>query len=445
MSKESTNSGTLESDTKNIKNQTQGGCVKYDIKDMNLAGEGKRRIEWADRDMPVLALIRQRFEKEKPLVGRKMSACLHITAETANLARTLKAGGADLVLCASNPLSTQDDVSASLVKDYGIPVYAIKGEDEKTYYEHIKAAIQHNPVVTMDDGADLVSNIHFDYPEVAKNVIGSMEETTTGVIRLRAMAADGALQFPVIAVNDAMTKNLFDNRYGTGQSTVDGIIRATDILLAGKNVVVAGYGWCGKGFSSRCKGMGANVIVAEVDPIRALEAAMDGFRVMPMIEAAKVGDLFCTLTGDINVIRPEHFKVMKDGAIVANSGHFNVEIDIPGLKALAKSTREGVRNFVDEFTLSDGRRIHLLAEGRLINLAAAEGHPASVMDMSFATQSLATEWVVKQAGKLTVAVHDVPDEIEDWVARLKLESMNIAIDELTEEQKKYLASWEMGT
>jgi len=374
-----------------------------------------------------------------------MSACLHITAETANLARTLKAGGADLVLCASNPLSTQDDVSASLVKDYGIPVYAIKGEDEKTYYEHIKAAIEHNPVVTMDDGADLVSNIHFDYPEVAKNVIGSMEETTTGLIRLRAMAADGALQFPVIAVNDAMTKNLFDNRYGTGQSTVDGIIRATDILLAGKNVVVAGYGWCGKGFASRCKGMGSNVIVAEVDPIRALEAAMDGFRVMPMIEAAKVGDLFCTLTGDINVIRPEHFKVMKDGAIVANSGHFNVEIDIPGLKALAKSTRPGVRNLVDEFTLSNGHRIRLLAEGRLINLAAAEGHPASVMDMSFATQALATEWVVKQAGKLAVAVHDVPNEIEDWVARLKLQSMNIAIDELTEEQKKYLASWEIGT
>ncbi|OGC08293.1 adenosylhomocysteinase, partial [candidate division KSB1 bacterium RBG_16_48_16] len=394
---------------------------------------------------PVLALIRRRFEKENPLTGRKMSACLHITAETANLARTLKAGGADLVLCASNPLSTQDDVSASLVKDYGIPVYAIKGEDEKTYYEHIKAAIEHNPVVTMDDGADLVSNIHFDYPEVAKNVIGSMEETTTGLIRLRAMAADGALQFPVIAVNDAMTKNLFDNRYGTGQSTVDGIIRATDILLAGKNVVVAGYGWCGKGFASRCKGMGSNVIVAEVDPIRALEAAMDGFRVMPMIEAAKVGDLFCTLTGDINVIRPEHFKVMKDGAIVANSGHFNVEIDIPGLKALAKSTRPGVRNLVDEFTLSNGHRIRLLAEGRLINLAAAEGHPASVMDMSFATQALATEWVVKQAGKLAVAVHDVPDEIEDWVARLKLQSMNIAIDELTEEQKKYLASWEIGT
>ena len=419
--------------------------MKYDIKDMNLAAEGKRRIEWADGDMPVLALIRRRFEKENPLTGRKMSACLHITAETANLARTLKAGGADLVLCASNPLSTQDDVSASLVKDYGIPVYAIKGEDEKTYYEHIKAAIEHNPVVTMDDGADLVSNIHFDYPEVAKNVIGSMEETTTGLIRLRAMAADGALQFPVIAVNDAMTKNLFDNRYGTGQSTVDGIIRATDILLAGKNVVVAGYGWCGKGFASRCKGMGSNVIVAEVDPIRALEAAMDGFRVMPMIEAAKVGDLFCTLTGDINVIRPEHFKVMKDGAIVANSGHFNVEIDIPGLKALAKSTRPGVRNLVDEFTLSNGHRIRLLAEGRLINLAAAEGHPASVMDMSFATQALATEWVVKQAGKLAVAVHDVPNEIEDWVARLKLQSMNIAIDELTEEQKKYLASWEIGT
>ncbi|OPZ73067.1 MAG: Adenosylhomocysteinase [bacterium ADurb.Bin478] len=419
--------------------------MKYDIKDIHLAEVGKKRIEWAERDMPVLGLVKERFEKEKPLQGRRMSACLHVTAETANLARTLKAGGADLVLCASNPLSTQDDVSAALVQEYGIPVYAIKGEDEKTYYNHIRAAIEHKPEVTMDDGADLVSNIHNDYPELAKSVVASMEETTTGVIRLRAMAKDGALKFPVIAVNDAMTKNLFDNRYGTGQSTVDGIIRATDILLAGKNVVVAGFGWCGKGFAMRCKGMGANVIVCEVDPIRALEAAMEGYRVMTMMEAAKIGDMFCTLTGDIHVIRPEHMAVMKDGAIVANSGHFNVEIDIPGLKKLAKASRSGVRNFVDEYTLPSGNRIHLLADGRLINLAAAEGHPASVMDMSFATQALATEWAIKNASQLKVQVHDVPAQIEDWVSRLKLKSMNIQIDELTEEQKAYLASWEMGT
>jgi len=419
--------------------------VKYDVRDIKLAAEGKLRIEWAEQDMPVLGLVKERFAKEKPLKGKKMSACLHVTAETANLMRTLKAGGADLVLCASNPLSTQDDVAASLVKDYGIPVYAIKGEDDKVYYEHIRAAIDHGPVITMDDGADLVSTIHFDYPKVMKNIIGSMEETTTGVIRLRAMAKDGALKFPVIAVNDAMTKNLFDNRYGTGQSTIDGIIRATDILLAGKNVVVAGYGWCGKGFAMRAKGMGANVIVTEVDPIRALEAAMDGYRVRPMAEAAKIGDLFCTLTGDIHVLRPEHFKVMKDGALMANSGHFNVEIDIPGLKKLAVSSREGVRHFVDEYTMPNGRKIRLLADGRLINLAAAEGHPASVMDMSFATQSLATEWVAKNAGKLEVKVYDVPAEIEDWVARLKLKSMNIKMDKLTAEQKKYLASWEMGT
>ncbi|HID23428.1 MAG TPA: adenosylhomocysteinase, partial [Planctomycetaceae bacterium] len=413
--------------------------MNYDIKDINLAEEGKKRIEWAERDMPVLGLIKERFEKEKPLTGKKLAACLHVTAETANLVRTLKAGGADLVLTASNPLSTQDDVASSLVKDYGIPVYAIKGEDEKTYYEHLRAAIEHNPVITMDDGADLVSNIHFDYPEVAKNVIGSMEETTTGVIRLRAMAKDGALKFPVIAVNDATTKNLFDNRYGTGQSTVDGIIRATDILLAGKTVVAAGYGWCGKGFAMRAKGMGANVIVTEVDPIRALEAAMDGFRVMPMAEAARVGDLFCTLTGDINVIRPEHMERMKNGAIIANSGHFNVEIDIPGLEKLAKTVRKGVRNFVDEYVLPSGNSVYLLADGRLINLAAAEGHPASVMDMSFSTQALVTEWVVKNAGKLEVKVHEVPAEIEDWVAKLKLQSMGIEIDELTEEQKQYLA------
>ncbi len=419
--------------------------VNYDIKNIELAPEGKKRIEWAENDMPVLKLVRERFEKEKPLDGRRMSACLHITAETANLARTLKAGNADIVLCASNPLSTQDDVAASIVKDYGIPVFAIKGEDTETYYKHIKAAIAHSPQVTMDDGADLVSNIHFDYPELGQNMLGSMEETTTGVIRLRAMERDGALKFPVIAVNDAMTKNLFDNRYGTGQSTVDGIIRATDILLAGKNVVVAGYGWCGRGFATRCKGMGANVIITEVNHIRALEAAMDGFRVMKMGEAAPIGDLFCTLTGDIHVIREEHFELMKDGAIVANSGHFNVEIDIPALQEMAVECCQHVRNFVDQYILKDGRRINLLAEGRLINLAAAEGHPASVMDMSFATQALTTEWVIKQAGELNAKVYNVPSEIEDWVARLKLQSMNVQIDELTEEQKEYLSSWEMGT
>jgi adenosylhomocysteinase len=419
--------------------------VNYDIKDIALADEGKRRIEWADQNMPVLQLVRDRFEKEKPLKNKKMSACLHITAETANLARTLKAGGADLVLCASNPLSTQDDVSASLVRDYEIPVFAIKGEDEKTYYEHLHAAIKHGPVVTMDDGADLVSTIHNEYAEIGAKIIGSMEETTTGVIRLRAMAKDGALKIPVIAVNDATTKNLFDNRYGTGQSTVDGIIRATDILLAGKNVVVAGYGWCGRGFAMRSEGMGANVIVTEVDPVRALEAAMDGYRVMPMDEAARVGDLFCTLTGDINVIRPEHIELMKDGAIIANSGHFNVEIDIPGLKKMAASNRPQVRQFVDEYTLASGKKVFLLADGRLINLAAAEGHPASVMDMSFATQALTTEWTIQNEGKLDIKVHNVPEAIENWVARLKLSSMQIEIDELTEEQKQYLASWEMGT
>ncbi|MBN1543556.1 adenosylhomocysteinase [candidate division KSB1 bacterium] len=419
--------------------------MNYHIKDIDLAESGKKRIEWAERDMPVLQLVKERFAKEKPLSGKKMSACLHVTAETANLCRTLKAGGADLVLCASNPLSTQDDVAAALVQEYEIPVFAVKGEDDKTYYNHIHAAIEHGPAITMDDGADLVSTIHFDYPQIADKILGSMEETTTGVIRLRAMAKDGALKIPVIAVNDATTKNLFDNRYGTGQSTVDGIIRATDILLAGKNVVVAGYGWCGRGFAMRCKGMGANVIVTEVDPIRALEAAMDGYRVMPMLQAAEIGDLFCTLTGDIHVIRPEHAERMKDGAIIANSGHFNVEIDIPGLKKLATAVRAGVRNFVDEYTLPSGKRLFLLADGRLINLAAAEGHPASVMDMSFATQALSTEWVAVKADKLPNAVHNVPAEIEDWVSRLKLSTMNIDIDELTEEQKEYLASWEMGT
>jgi adenosylhomocysteinase len=419
--------------------------VNYDIKDMNFAQKGKKRIEWADNDMPVLQQVRERFTQEQPLAGRKMSACLHITAETANLARTLKAGGADIVLCASNPLSTQDDVAASLVKDYEISVFAIKGEDNETYYQHIKAAIEHQPVVTMDDGADLVSTIHSDYPEMVKHVLGSMEETTTGVIRLRAMERDGALKFPVIAVNDAVTKNLFDNRYGTGQSTIDGIIRATDILLAGKNVVIAGYGWCGKGVSMRAKGMGAKVIVTEVNPTRALEAVMDGFQVMSMQEAAKIGDLFITLTGDIHVIRKEHFAEMKDGAIVANSGHFNVEIDIEALTELSKEVREDIRNFVDQYVLADGRRINLLGQGRLINLAAAEGHPASVMDMSFATQALATEYVIQNEGKLGPHVYTVPTEIEDWVATLKLKSMGVTIDTLTSEQKHYLESWEMGT
>ena len=419
--------------------------MNYDIKDINLAPEGKRRIEWAENDMPVLRQVREKFAQEKPLEGKNMSACLHVTAETANLARTLKAGGANLVLCASNPLSTQDDVAASLVKDYDIPVFAITGEDNETYYQHINTAIEHKPVVTMDDGADLVSKILSDYPEISANVVASMEETTTGVIRLRAMERDGALKFPVISVNDAVTKNLFDNRYGTGQSTIDGIIRATDILLAGKNVVVVGFGWCGKGVAMRAKGMGANVIVTEVDPVRALEAVMEGYRVMSIKEAAQIGDLFVTLTGDIHVIRKEHFDLMKDAAVVSKSGHFNVELDIEGLAELAKEVRKNVRNFVDQYVLDDGRRINLLGEGRLINLAAAEGHPASVMDMSFATQTLATEWAIKEAGNLEAKVYNVPHEIEDWVATLKLKSMGITIDELTEEQKHYLASWEMGT
>jgi adenosylhomocysteinase len=419
--------------------------LNYDIKNPNLSEEGKRRIFWAENDMPVLKLIRERFEREKPLTGMKVSACLHVTAETGNLARTLKAGGAELVLIASNPLSTQDDVAASLVKDFEISVHAIKGEDNATYYNHIKSAIEHCPVITMDDGADLVSTLHKGYENVARNIIASMEETTTGVIRLRSLAASGKLKFPVIAVNDAETKYLFDNRYGTGQSTVDGIVRATDVLLAGKTVVAAGYGWCGRGFAMRVRGMGANVIITEVNPIRALEAAMDGFRVMPMIEAAKVGELFCTLTGDMHVIRPEHIELMRDGAILCNSGHFDIEIDIKGLAGMATSIRKNVRNFVDEYTLKDGRRIFLLGDGRLINLAAAEGHPASVMDMSFATQALTAEWAVKHAGKLSPQVHEVPKEIENWISRLKLKTMNIEIDTLTPDQQKYLTSWEMGT
>jgi adenosylhomocysteinase len=419
--------------------------MEYEVKDLNLAAEGRRRIEWAEQDMPVLGLLRKRFEREKPFAGKRLSACLHVTAETANLARALKAGGAEVLLVASNPLSTQDDVAAALVKEYGISVFSIRGEEKDMYYAHIRKAIAFRPHVTMDDGADLVSTIHFDYPDQVKEILGSMEETTTGVIRLRAMAKDDSLRIPVVAVNDAKTKNLFDNRYGTGQSTVDGIIRATDILLAGKTVVVAGYGWCGRGFAARCKGMGAHVVITEVDPIKAIEAAMDGFQVMPMIEAAKEGDLFCTLTGDIHVLRKEHYEVMKDRAILANSGHFNVEIDIEALGKMAKEIKRGLRKNVDGFVMPDGRTIFLLAEGRLINLAAAEGHPASVMDMSFSTQALCAEWVVKAAGKLDVKVHEVPADIENWVSRLKLESMGIRIDELTEEQKEYLSSWKIGT
>jgi len=419
--------------------------MKHDVKDLSLAAAGTRRIAWADQDMPVLRRVRERFEKEKPLQGLKMSACLHITAETANLARTLKAGGADLVLCASNPLSTQDDVAASLTKDFGIPVFAIKGEDTETYYAHIKAALDHGPEVTMDDGADLVSAIHSGYPQLHSRVIASMEETTTGVIRLKAMERDGALRFPVIAVNDAQTKHMFDNRYGTGQSTLDGIIRATDILLAGKSVVVAGYGWCGRGVATRARGMGSNVIVTEVDAIKALEALMDGFRVMPMIEAARQGDLFITVTGDIHVLRQEHFEVMKDGAMLANSGHFNVEIDLENLAKISREKRTGLRTFVDGYVMPGGRIIYVLADGRLINLAAAEGHPASVMDMSFSTQALASEYAVQQRGRLEVKVLDIPPEIDAWVARLKLETMGVAIDELTPEQQKYLASWNIGT
>jgi adenosylhomocysteinase len=417
--------------------------VKHDIKDLSLAPDGKRRIEWANNDMTVLQEIRSRFEKEKPLKGKKMSACLHVTAETANLARTLQAGGADLVLVASNPLSTQDDVAASLVSDFGISVFAINGEDTKTYYDHIKSALEHDPVVTMDDGADLISTLHSEYTEKCEQIVCSMEETTTGVIRLRAMANDNALKIPIFAVNDAQTKYLFDNRYGTGQSTVDGIIRATDFLVAGKKVVVAGYGWCGKGFAMRMKGMGANIIITEVNPIRALEAAMDGFWVMPMLEAARIGDLFCTITGDIHVLRKEHFEIMKDGAIIANSGHFNVEINIGDLENIAVSKQVNVRKHVDQYTMADGRNLYLLAQGRLINLAAAEGHPASVMDMSFATQALTTEYAMKHS--LEPGVYNVPQEVEDWISVTKLKTMNIQIDELTEEQRAYLSSWNMGT
>jgi adenosylhomocysteinase len=417
----------------------------FDIKDINLAEGGRRKIEWAEREMPVLRQIRDRFEKEKPLKGIRLSACLHVTSETASLARTLVAGGADLVLTASNPLSTQDDVAAALVNIFEVPTFAIKGEDNVTYYKHIGAALDHKPHMTMDDGADLVSTIHKDRRELLPGIIGGTEETTTGVIRLRAMAADGMLQFPVIAVNDAMTKHFFDNRYGTGQSTLDGIIRATNVLLAGKNFVVAGYGWCGRGLASRARGMGSLVIVTEVDPLKALEAVMDGFQVMPIMEAAKIGDIFCTVTGDINVIDQHHFEVMKDGAIVANSGHFNVEINIPALHGLSKGDPKLVRPFVEQYETKDGRKINILAEGRLINLASAEGHPASVMDMSFANQALAAEFMVKNANKLEKRVYSVPPEVDAEIARIKLSAMGVRIDELTPEQVKYLNSWQEGT
>jgi adenosylhomocysteinase len=418
--------------------------MEYDIKDINQAEGGRRRIEWAEREMPVLRTILDRFKKEKPLQGLRVSACLHVTTETANLMHVLAEGGADVVLTASNPLSTQDDVAAALVSHYEIPVYAIKGEDNTTYYKHIEAALDHKPHLTMDDGADLVSTLHKSRRELLDTIVGGTEETTTGVIRLKAMAADGALEFPVVAVNDAMTKHFFDNRYGTGQSTLDGIIRATNVLLAGKTFVVSGYGWCGRGLAQKARGMGANVIVTEVDPLVALEAVMDGFRVMPMLEAAPVGDVFCTLTGDLNVIDKHHFEAMKDGAIVSNSGHFNVEINIPSLEEMSTDKRQ-VRPFVDQYHLPDGRKINLLGEGRLINLASAEGHPASVMDMSFANQALSAEFMVKNADKLENKVYGVPEDIDREIARIKLEAMGVKIDTLTEEQVKYLNSWEEGT
>jgi adenosylhomocysteinase len=417
---------------------------RFDVKDVALAPEGLSRIEWADRQMPVLAAIRDRFESEQPLAGFRVSACLHVTSETANLMRALKAGGADIVLCASNPLSTQDDVAAALVEEYDISVFAIKGEDNDTYYQHIEAAVDHKPQLTMDDGADVIGVLHSHRREQLGDIVGGTEETTTGVIRLRALERDGALGFPVVAVNDAKTKHFFDNRYGTGQSTIDGIIRATNILLAGQKFVVAGYGWCGRGVALRAKGMGAHVVVTEVDPLRALEATMDGYEVLPMERAAEVGDIFVTATGDKSVITPEHMQRMKDGAVLANTGHFNVEIDIPGLRGLSTGTRT-LRQFVDEFTLEDGRRIYLIADGRLVNLAAAEGHPAQVMDMSFANQALSAEYMVANAASLERRVYPVPEEIDKEIARLKLATMGIDIDHLTEEQAAYLASWDEGT
>src|SRR5947209_489489 len=417
---------------------------RYDVKDLALASEGKRRIEWADRQMPVLAAIRERFEREQPLNGHRIAACLHVTTETANLMRTLKAGGADVVLCASNPLSTQDDVAAALVEEYDISVFAIKGEDHDTYYSHIEAAVDHKPHLTMDDGADVIGVLHSARREQLGDIIAGTEETTTGVIRLKALEAEGKLGFPIIAVNEAKTKHLFDNRYGTGQSTIDGIVRATNALLAGKTFVVAGYGWVGRGVAMRARGMGAHVVVTEVDPMPALEAAMEGLTVMRMAAAASQGDIFCTATGDKSVVTAEHMAVMKDGAILANTGHFNVEIEIPALRALATETREA-RAFVEEFLLEDGRRLYLIADGRLVNLSAAEGHPAQVMDMSFANQALSAEYAVQNAASLERKVYAVPEEIDNEIARLKLATMGIDIDQLTEEQAKYLASWDEGT
>jgi adenosylhomocysteinase len=416
----------------------------FDVKDLGLSADGVRRIEWADRQMPVLAAIRERFEREQPLAGYRLAACLHVTSETANLMRTLKAGGASVVLCASNPLSTQDDVAAALVETYEVRTYAIKGENNETYYSHIEAACDHHPQLTMDDGADVISVLHSKRRDQLSEVIAGTEETTTGVIRLKALERDGKLAYPIIAVNEAQTKHLFDNRYGTGQSTIDGVLRATNMLIAGSKVVVAGYGWCGRGIAMRAKGMGAHVIVTEVKPLRALEAVMDGFEVLPMARAAEIGDLFVTATGDKNVIAGEHFDRLKDGAIVANSGHFNVEIDIPALEQRARSRRIA-RPFVEEFELSGGRRVYLLAEGRLVNLSAAEGHPAQVMDMSFANQALSAEYVVKNPGELEKKVYVVPQPIDEEIARLKLATMGIDIDRLTEEQERYLASWDEGT
>ena len=417
---------------------------RHDVKDLALAPEGKRRIEWADRQMPVLAEIRERFEREQPLAGFRVAACLHVTTETANLMRTLQAGGADVVICASNPLSTQDDVAAALVEEYDISCFAIKGEDNDTYYSHIEAAVDHKPHLTMDDGADVIGVLHSARREQLGDIIAGTEETTTGVIRLKALEAEGKLGFPIIAVNEAKTKHLFDNRYGTGQSTIDGIIRATNVLLAGKRFVVSGYGWVGRGVASRARGMGAHVIITEVDPMRALEASMDGYEVLTMEQAAPIGDIFCTATGDKSVIRKEHMERMKDGAILANTGHFNVEIDIPALKALARQTREA-RSLVQEFTLADGRRVYLIADGRLVNLSAAEGHPALVMDMPFANQALSAEYAIQNAAELERRVYPVPEEIDREIARLKLETMGVEIDKLTEEQEKYLASWDEGT
>ena len=418
------------------------GC---DVKNFALAPKGKGRIEWADTQMPVLRAIRARFAKEKPLQGLRIAACLHVTTETANLLRAFIAGGAKVVTCASNPLSTQDDAAASLVRDYEIPVYAIRGENPKTYYAHLNAALDTQPHITLDDGADLVTEIHLRRQDLIPDLIASMEETTTGVIRLRAMERDGALRIPVVSVNDAHTKYMFDNRYGTGQSTVDGIIRATNVLLAGRTFVVAGYGWCGRGLASRARGLGAKVVVTEVDAIRALEATMDGFEVMPMGKAVRVADVICTVTGNKGVLRREHFAVLKDGCIVANSGHFNVELDLVALAKLSKKIDRGVREHVDRYRLRNGRTVHVLGEGRLVNLACAEGHPASVMDMSFATQALMTEWVAKRRGRLGIKIHEVPREIEEWISRIKLQSLGIAIDRLTPEQKKYMTSWQEGT